>query len=330
MLFELLIDVGARNVPDVIMDPPPRLMRNCVGLPIFFTQVVMEHVGVCMNTSVAQRAIPNPGAERNVIGSVMSIVRHNMSVQTFSVERVWLQGCDTDMPGHSSWFELLAAYIPDMSSSRYVQPSSIKARYLPDTIRVDLTGLRFAVTVLYDVDQFGVHAGSGTATVTGAGSLWLDGISLRLADVWNEHNVSSIGCGGNIEIEKVEFNGDYSHTEGLYMSEGILRPDIVGYVCDGFERQMYSPFVTGWEWLGPGERSPSLRETVAGFIQSVCAEPTLVERAVGRCCLPYTWPVAALHIMMAAVNVDPVGFTVFVLIAVYVLLYCVRLRQIWD
>jgi hypothetical protein len=68
-----------------------------------------------------------------------------MSVRNFAIERMWLQGCGGDTTDNLSWIDVLAGYVPDVSSWRHGEPASIKARYLPDTIRVDLTGVRFKV-----------------------------------------------------------------------------------------------------------------------------------------------------------------------------------------
>lgn len=317
---------ASKNVPEIATDERPLHMDKCMEVPLIVNQIAMNHVAVFANKSLQKLVIPNPGAERNIIGSVMSIVRDNMSVRNFAIERMRLQGCGGDTTDNLSWIDVLAGYVPDVSSWRHGESASIKARYLPDTIRVDLTGVRFTVAVRYNVYQLGVQTGSGTATLVCAGSLWLDGISLRLDDMHKEQGESSMGCGGVIAIERVMFSGAYHNTEGLYMEGGILRPDIVGYVCDGFETENQNPFATGWEWLGPGERAPGLRVIVARFIRTTCADSTPMERAVGRCALPYTWPVAALEVATVTWSDDPAGFSFCTFVTVYIIVYCVRLR----
>ena len=300
----------------------PLFSDNCVDLPRVFIAVAVDLAGEYVNASLVQLADPNPGAELNVIGLVMSIVRYNMSVLAFTIEHAWLRGCDGDMRDHLSWLDILATYIPDLSSLRPGRVSSMKARFLPDKIRVDFTGVRFTVSMRYDVHHFGVHAGSGRATISGVGALWLDEISLRLA---GEEHAVSIACGGDIVVEGIVFDGDYHNTEVLFAGSGIQRPDLVGYVCDGFETQNSNPFATGWQWIGPGEPAPGLRERVVGFIHTACSDPTLIERACGRCVLPYVWPGVALRLTTAAWFDDPFGFVLCTLMMVYVIL-CVYNR----
>jgi len=313
---------GATHSSQLAPENWPMLGDTCDELPSVFVAVAMVSVGEYTNASLMQLAAPNTGVERNVIGFVMSIVRYNMSLLALTIDRAWLWGCEGDSRDPPSWLDVLAVYVPDMSSWRYGHVSSMKVRYLPDTIRVDLTGVRFTVSMRYDVHQFGVHAGSGFATITGVGSLWLDEISLRLVDV-GEDNAVSIVCGGDIAIDALVFDGDYHATEGLFMGGGIQRPDLIGYICDGFETRNHNPLATGWQWLGPGEPTIGLRARVAGYIKTVCSAPTRLERACGRCVLPYAWPVAALRVTTVALNDDPIGFVIYSLVAVGVILCCI-------
>ena len=296
--------------------------HSCIALPVVFAAVAMERAVAYGNMSLVRLAVPNPGVERNVIGSIISIVRYNMSVLVLTIEHAWVQGCERENVDRPSWLEVLAAYVPDVSSLRSGHVSSMKARYLPDTFRVDFTGVRFTVSMRYEVHHFGVHAGSGTATITGVGAVWLDDISLRLVDVRGEHDSVSIVCGGDIAIDGLVFDGDYHHLEGLYMEGGIERPDLLGYICDGFETRSHDPLATGWQWLGPGEPAPGLRDRVAGYIRTTCAAPTLLERTCGRCVLPYAWPAAVIRVTTIALVDDPIGFVICSLIAVYVIVYC--------
>lgn len=107
-----------------------------------------------------------------------------MSVRAFALERAWLQGCEDDnIRDHPPWLEILAKYIPDTSAWRPGSTAYMKASYLPDTIRVEFTGMRFTVSFEYDVHQLGIHTGSGKATLHVTGTIWIDGISLRLEDI---------------------------------------------------------------------------------------------------------------------------------------------------
>lgn len=299
---------------------------NCIELPRVFESIAAEIAGDYANTSLLQLSAPNPGVELNVIGLFMSIFRYNMSVTALTVERTWLRGCEGHTRDRPSWLEVLAAYVPDLSSLQSRQASSMKARYLPDAIRVDFTGVRFTVSMRYDVYQFGVHSGSGTATITGAGTLWLDDISLHLADVGED--AVSMECGGDIVTEVVVFDGDYKFTEVLYMGGGIQRPDLIGYACDGFETRNYNPLASGWQWIGPGEHARGLRDRVAGFIHTACTNLTFIDHACGRCVLPRTWPAAALRLTTAAWSDDSIGLVLCALTVSYILLYLIHMRRV--
>lgn len=268
---------------------------TCAALPAMFAKVATEQAADYMNRSLVQLEIPNPGAERILIASIMSIERYNLSVRTLHVEHALPQGCS---------------------------PTYIKARYIPDTVQVQFTGVHFKIAVQYDVHQLGIHAGSGLATMTVTGSLWLDGISLGLPQI-NQGQATTIGCGGSLDIEELKFHGDYHHTEGIFTSDAIIhKPDIVGYVCDGHETQNHNLVATGWQWIGPGDQPPGLRDRVARYIQVACAHPTLIERACGTCILPYAWPAAAMHAMAETWTSDPIGTILYTFTAIYTVLYC--------
>lgn len=302
-----------------------RQQPHCTPLPTLFNKVATEEAATYTNTSRIQLAIPHTGLERNVIANILTILRYNLSVPTLTFEHAWPQGCISQHNEQLSRLERLTLFITHTHSSppQIDHKTHFQARYLPDTLQMEFTGVRFTVTVQYDVQQLGIHTGSGIATLTGTGSVWLDDISLRLEDIAQDQG-RSMGCGGDISIEQLEFHGDYHHTEGLFTGEGIQRPDIIGYVCDGYETRNNNPFATGWEWVGPGEQEPGLRNRVARYIQSKCTHPTLIERACGMCIMPYTWPAAALDATKEAFSNDPIDTSLFTLTAIYIILYCIK------
>lgn len=111
---------------------------------------------------------PNPGVEVNRLG-LMELHRYNMSLTSLELGEITLTGCSYAGRGRSR-LEAWTGVIPDRPL--VADGVSIKERYLPDSIRLEVRGIRWTSTMRYHVQELGLPLGGGEATFSGKGRMW--------------------------------------------------------------------------------------------------------------------------------------------------------------
>ena len=111
---------------------------------------------------------PNPGVEVNRLG-LMELHRYNMSLTSLELGEITLTGCSYAGRGRSR-LEAWTGVIPDRPLA--ADGVSIKERYLPDSIRLEVRGIRWTSTMRYHVQELGIPLGGGEATFSGKGRMW--------------------------------------------------------------------------------------------------------------------------------------------------------------
>ncbi|EOD19735.1 hypothetical protein EMIHUDRAFT_242647 [Emiliania huxleyi CCMP1516] len=147
------------------------------------------------------------------------------------------------------------------------------------------------------VSEFGFGIGSGDVAFSGGGDLWIDDVSLRLEALQGGRGGAGgpLGCGGTLALTQLNLTGYYHGLEFLFVGDGVMRPDVPGFACDGYETLSTDPLESGWRWDGSGDRPPGLRSEVMSTLSEACRNPSVLERLTGRCLFVSAWPAAVLH-----------------------------------
>jgi len=56
---------------------------------------------------------------------------------------------------------------------------SVRSKYFPDSIRVEVSGIEWTERMLYEVRSLGIYMGGGNVSVAGEGSMWFDDLSIE-------------------------------------------------------------------------------------------------------------------------------------------------------
>lgn len=245
-------------------------------------------------------APPPEGVEVNTYALTTNVYRANNTLESFSYEGIKLYGCERDgIERERSWFERLLDATPDALSDVWgVAPASVKDHYLPDAIRMEVTGVRFTGTLKYHVTQLGIPAGSGDLRYEAGGTIVYDDISIRMSDIEADRGAAGrpVRCGGTVQMMSLNYTGPYHGSEWMYMGNSPLRPDMMGFICDGHETENHNPLSTGWHWVGPGPPPTGLLAKSRESLQEKCALATPVERLLGFCVFPWAWPQAMVRL----------------------------------
>jgi len=240
--------------------------------------------------------VPILSTESNTIAGTTTAYRSHMVLTNVEVGSVRLHGCEQS-GAERGWLEWMAARLPDPSSLLHPPAASLLSRYLPDEIKIELNDVQFAGTMRYSVSEFGFGIGSGDVAFSGGGDLWIDDVSLRLEALQGGRGGAGgpLGCGGTLALTQLNLTGYYHGLEFLFVGDGVMRPDVPGFACDGYETLSTDPLESGWRWDGSGDRPPGLRSEVMSTLSEACRNPSVLERLTGRCLFVSAWPAAVLH-----------------------------------